>query len=506
MKKYTIVLCRICSVIILTIITYLSSLKAQPYTFELLISWDDGDTSVMGLKAQELSDGNFIVLSNNQEYFSDPNSILIEGQLTLGTGLIQISEEGELLSKNHYNTNYEVLALEAQGRIPTIDFCTNEEDEIILPYSIFVGWLPCDSSIAIVSSFKKSILKTNSDGTILSTNTFPNDTLCDQDRIISIDKVGNEYFLLYEEREQDQVYLETFNEDLEIVSSTSIDMEGRWMFHDPYSSYLLSATQSDLSLVNTNGNIVNTFAINQPILQAPTMKLDENENYIAAVYHGFSSNPDRASFMILVDKANNQIKQTYFANEVLIDVAITENDKLLVLSDNSLFNFYDTLAQPIKVTLFDLNLNAIAEQNHGFPFVHPSSIETTSENGYIVTGTRLKSIDLINGKEPDQVYFLKGIFDELVDTENPININSFFSLYPNPTKGILSLKPNEAIQSGDAYFQLYNATGRLVFSKKLQKSQTNFSFDLSHLSKGIYFYKCNFNVEGVVNGKVILLE
>jgi len=118
--------------------------KAQN-NFEILIPWEN-DTSVLGLYAQEMPSGSFFVLSNNQAYYPGPG-ILIEGPLTFGSGLIKVSQHGDILWKQMYSTNHLPgwgSSLGAQGRVPA-SYYNAFQERLIIPFSAYAGWMFCDS-------------------------------------------------------------------------------------------------------------------------------------------------------------------------------------------------------------------------------------------------------------------------------------------------------------------------------------------------------------------------
>lgn len=62
-----------------------------------------------------------------------------------------------------------------------------------------------------------------------------------------------------------------------------------------------------------------------------------------------------------------------------------------------------------------------------------------------------------------------------------------FSLFPNPTSGVINFKANEAV----SHIEIFNTLGQQVFSKNLDL--TNGQLDVSHLNNGIYSIKATIN-------------
>lgn len=64
-----------------------------------------------------------------------------------------------------------------------------------------------------------------------------------------------------------------------------------------------------------------------------------------------------------------------------------------------------------------------------------------------------------------------------------INKTNYLNIFPNPTSGIVTISSSQAIASID----VFDVTGKLVYSQQYNNKQTNSSLDLFNLSNGIYF-------------------
>lgn len=71
--------------------------------------------------------------------------------------------------------------------------------------------------------------------------------------------------------------------------------------------------------------------------------------------------------------------------------------------------------------------------------------------------------------------------------ENIYQLGSFIKLYPNPTEGVMNLEFNGKARFGEATVSVLGMRGK-VYDSFLWHGETT-SFDLSHLSKGVYFVK-----------------
>ena len=84
---------------------------------------------------------------------------------------------------------------------------------------------------------------------------------------------------------------------------------------------------------------------------------------------------------------------------------------------------------------------------------------------------------------------------------SPTEINSSLSVYPNPTTGEINISVNSATETLNNIV-VFNLLGQQVASINGQ-AKDYYSIDLSGMSKGIYFIRCNF-ASGSVTRKILL--
>ena len=84
---------------------------------------------------------------------------------------------------------------------------------------------------------------------------------------------------------------------------------------------------------------------------------------------------------------------------------------------------------------------------------------------------------------------------------SPTELKSSLSIYPNPTNGELNISVNSAVETLNEIVVI-NMIGQQVKTIKGQ-NKDYYSIDLSGMSKGIYFVKCNF-ASGSVTRKILL--
>ncbi len=126
----------------------------------------------------------------------------------------------------------------------------------------------------------------------------------------------------------------------------------------------------------------------------------------------------------------------------------------------------------------------------------------TKDGGVLILGTRYNS--LLNGPYESDIYILK--LDSLGNFVTGINDPPIGGLqvhdvivYPNPAQDVIKIQ--SSLQFYAAEFVLYDATGRKALEKKINK---NASISVSHLPRGLYFYRVKDKEGGTVGGKIIL--
>ena len=89
------------------------------------------------------------------------------------------------------------------------------------------------------------------------------------------------------------------------------------------------------------------------------------------------------------------------------------------------------------------------------------------------------------------INFIKDETTEVLDNCAPLNVNilesSIFSIFPNPTKGILNIKFENTEK--EIQITVFDILGDKIISKSNFDNKNELKMDLSHVSKGIYFVK-----------------
>ena len=104
----------------------------------------------------------------------------------------------------------------------------------------------------------------------------------------------------------------------------------------------------------------------------------------------------------------------------------------------------------------------------------------TPDNDFI--GSLKVSLVVNDGEGISQVFKIDVQVNELLSTKE--KHNNHFSIFPNPTSGIIRIKSN--IYNKVTNIKIYSLNGHLLLSKFHQETQMN-TIDLGNLQKGIYF-------------------
>ncbi len=475
---------------------FFSNLFSQN-TFEILIPWEN-DTCVMGHFARETPEGDFVILSTNAYFDSDPGFPL-EGTLVYGTGLSKISSSGEMLWKKLYPTCFDPYQTNAFpygiGRIPARDFLINSNNQIIIPYTFFTGLDPCDSltSHTEAYSLKHSLIKINSEtGEIINNRIFEEDALCSMEKIRSTALVNDEIKMLFFEERYKNTFIETIDEEsFDLLQKDTIGSGniGYYFEYDNFTNAFVKILQSGLSFYDLNGNLFQEFVReneSEDILLWPTRKFSTNGEYYVGMCSGTENDyATKASVVFVFNSSGTLVSQKYFQHETFFDVAINSSNDILLLSSENQDLFTDTITKSVNVWKFDIDLNLISSKEYGFPFIIPSQIGVASNDRFFVTGIRLKSMDLYNGKEPDQIYFLLDSIENLIsDVDENTTENTRAKIFPNPFSIKLILKTEGFDNSYQ--FKLFDLSGKKIFDEIIQDEEIK---NVNSLPSGIYFYQ-----------------
>jgi hypothetical protein len=115
------------------------------------------------------------------------------------------------------------------------------------------------------------------------------------------------------------------------------------------------------------------------------------------------------------------------------------------------------------------------------------------DSNYRIYGIRWTNTAISIIKRED-FYFIKYVSDSLVGVENLSKADIRLTIYPNPSKGVFTIKS----QTKKGELEIYNSIGERVYSEKL-KSETIY---LNH-PPGIYFVKVS-DGEKVLSQKLII--
>ena len=88
-------------------------------------------------------------------------------------------------------------------------------------------------------------------------------------------------------------------------------------------------------------------------------------------------------------------------------------------------------------------------------------------------------------------------FGSCTDPTNVSQIEDNFSIYPNPSNGIINVQAAERINT----VNVYNMIGNLVMVRNISNTQT--TLDIEQLTNGIYFMELNFDNGSIINSKFI---
>ena len=471
-------------------------------TFEITIPWNNqGDTSITGFLATEHVDGEFMLLGNISLFEDLASGIVIEGPVELGTSILKISESGEKMWAYLYPTQ----GIPDRGQIPTSRFIINSNNEIIMPYSRYVGLLYCDSlySNSASESHKKAVMSINVDtGDIINNEQYLDDYLCNRDRIITIKETDWGYILIYYDSTYNVLYIEKLNYNLEIIASNTFEFQGETILMSDIDENILILSNTNISVIDYESNIlINNHSIEvEDTAWTSDIKYAENINYSVIGMTGSDyNNLNSISTIYVLDNQFNTLEKRLYLNESIIDVEITDNNEILVLFDLSQ-SWFDSITKPVRITQYDLDLNTVATGNYGFPYTHCQDISLTNDQqGFLVTGSQLTSV-IESGRKADQIYFLKKRLDDLiVSNELAHQQDVQLKIFPNPTNKNININYNSNHISYQPIIFIHNIVGKTVHTQLLPINENTAHIELgNNLPSGTYF--CHFTANGQIIG------
>lgn len=167
---------------------------------------------------------------------------------------------------------------------------------------------------------------------------------------------------------------------------------------------------------------------------------------------------------------------------------------IITWEDRRLGSYSDVYAQRINsngVTQWTANGAAVSTA----PDIQKNIVLASDGNG----GAIITWEDYRNGTNYD-VYAQRINVTGNLSTEMQATINnSLFNIYPNPSKGLITIQSSENISN----IYIINQLGEIVY-KEDSANYTKKEFDLTNLSDGVYFYKIISDNKVISNGKLII--
>ncbi|MEN8188055.1 MAG: T9SS type A sorting domain-containing protein [Bacteroidota bacterium] len=110
-------------------------------------------------------------------------------------------------------------------------------------------------------------------------------------------------------------------------------------------------------------------------------------------------------------------------------------------------------------------------------------VQQTTDGGYIIIGWTQSF-----GAGDFDVLLIK-IESETIGIDN-LGLNISKSIYPNPSNGLFTITPNFDVESDNIKIEITNLTGKIVYTSTFsQKNQDQITIDLSKLNSGVYLLK-----------------
>ncbi|PCH91368.1 MAG: hypothetical protein COB85_09170 [Bacteroidetes bacterium] len=490
--------------------------------FEILVPWGT-DTSVGARYSEELPDGGFMVLGGSADYYPGPG-ILIEGPNPHGAALLKLSETGTVLWKNTYETNHlPGLGGQMESRwAESGSYFSRVQEKIIIPFSKYVNWVICDSIpfLTLMATYKTGIAIIDSaTGNEVIQQLYWGDSLCSKTYYSGFAAINDSATACVETYDSAHFIIRDMSGS--IISKALIDARYRlgnntskmFAYNPTDTSFTAFAVDTVLGgrrliRIHPNGNVDGLVPLSGNGSMPFVSFIVFNQRYYV-LYHEYDSinGGFLKSHLFKYAENGDVLQQLTFNDSKPADLEINPESKIIMACDISKGDNEDSISQPVRVFLLDTNLNILSYKDFGFPYAQPSHITTTSNNGFLVTGTLLKAYLDTSIREPNQVYVLKSSIDSInnnwVVIPNPGRGDVITKIYPNPNTGQFTIKTYMQ-EPSKLSISIYHFTGQLIYSKDVGNITDSYTLrlDLSRFSKGIYYVQI-VTKKGVAINKVI---
>ena len=146
---------------------------------------------------------------------------------------------------------------------------------------------------------------------------------------------------------------------------------------------------------------------------------------------------------------------------------------------------------------------------------HATSIQITSDNGYVVAGTSTSTNgDVTVAKGQNDYWVVKFVGTVVTQTTTsppPTGIaeitanSSRVSVYPNPGDGLITVTMDAPLLAQLSSLQIITTMGQLVYETDLKQSEVRIDFS-GNLAKGIYFLQLKNSTGSLVATKKLLIN
>jgi hypothetical protein len=147
---------------------------------------------------------------------------------------------------------------------------------------------------------------------------------------------------------------------------------------------------------------------------------------------------------------------------------------------------------------------------NGAPYLLSADLSTElmmiDENGQYIIGPFPCGEDVVINLNSAQLGMMEYMVSDplsgdcaIVASVDEVNVSTL-AVYPNPTEGDLTLS---GLQSGNVEVEIFDMTGRTVFSKKQSLGSSSLNFVLTDLQVGAYVLKVNNN--GIVSSEQLMI-
>jgi len=183
---------------------------------------------------------------------------------------------------------------------------------------------------------------------------------------------------------------------------------------------------------------------------------------------------------------------------IILGVIDTGKDSLLLMNSGiEDLNYTVSVIEPCEWIDLENNTGTLSQSEEGY-------VVLNFDTDGLDTGTYTCRLEINGNRIFSQPIYVEMVVDSNVGTPENILLKGSVNVFPNPFANRATFK-FEVLERGNALLDIFNQTGKLVYSKQQNVSagKHQFNWENQQAASGIYFYKLSLNGQQLKTGKLV---